>query len=100
MVDNNWCPDWHTELAGIVAEIQRKGFKKAKSRYFKERAKALGSYNYLIREMKSSPLGLLKLSLNHRRKRKRAKARIKATNEMIKKIKALERTNFIDLIIG
>jgi len=100
LVDNTWCPDWHTELAGIVAEIQRKGFKKAKSRYFKERAKALGSYNYLIREMKSSPLGLLKLSLNHRRKRERAKARIKATNEMIKKIKALERTNFIDLFMG
>ena len=91
MVDNTWCPDWHTELAGIVAEIQRKGFKKAK---------ALGSYNYLIREMNSSPMKLLKLSLNHRRIRERAKARIKAINEMIKKIKALERTNFIDLLMG
>jgi hypothetical protein len=100
LVDNTWRPDWQSELASIVAEIQRKGFKKAKARYLKQRTKALASYRYLIREMKSSPMRALKLSLNHRRKRERAKARIKATNEMIKKIEALERTNFIELFMS
>ena len=99
LVDNTRRPDWQTELAGLVAEIQRKGIKKAKVRYLQERKKAQTSYRYLIRDMARSPL-FLKFNINHMRQRARAKARIRATNEMIKKLKALEDTDFIKFFTG